>query len=217
MRTEGFRFEEEATSTQGLNHDLLNQSLADIHLEPTEPLHETLQVFWLHASPLRTYRASSSPELSLTGPKFVEDAQEQPHSPGPPLDPAHSHSPNDFSLSQTPLPTQSPTATSQTLTLHHPPLEPLIPDNLNGLHLNTSPSSPNPRPKKRFRKEIEKLGRNLRQKLLCGLFTREITGVHNFWDNLNNGDSSSHALAPLPTNVNEGFREANPNQFPQTL
>uniref|UniRef100_A0A2N9FPK1 Uncharacterized protein n=1 Tax=Fagus sylvatica TaxID=28930 RepID=A0A2N9FPK1_FAGSY len=48
----------------------------------------------------------------------------------------------------------------------------------------TTFSSPhNPRPKKRLRKEIGRIGRNLRQKLLCGLFPREIQEDQQPWAN----------------------------------
>ena len=149
----GFRFEERGTSTQGPTDDLLHQSFADIHLEPTKPLHETLQVFRLHESHYKPYKASTSHELSLIGPKFVEEAQEQPHSPSPPLVSAHSPSPHALSMSQHSSstqrhPNQRPTPTAQTVSLLRLPLEPLIPKELHHSPLNTSPSSPNHRPKK---------------------------------------------------------------------
>jgi transcriptional regulator of met regulon len=38
---------------------------------------------------------------------------------------------------------------------------------------------------KRLRKEIGKLGRNLRHKLLCGFFSHEINGQQLFWESDN--------------------------------
>ena len=91
----------------------------------------------------------------------------------------------------------------------------------------TTFSSPhNPRPKKRLRKEIGRIGRNLRQKLLCGLFPREIQEDQQPWANdlimvvedqlaqmgMEKGNEKDGNIVQSCT---EGFREADPIQLPK--
>ncbi|GMY20178.1 hypothetical protein FCV25MIE_15417 [Fagus crenata] len=77
--------------------------------------------------------------------------------------------------------------TALTLTWTHEPSE-SPPSNTSttppsDIPITTFSSPHNPRPKKRLRKEIGRIGRNLRQKLLCGLFPQEIQEDQQPWAN----------------------------------
>ena len=69
-------------------------------------------------------------------------------------------------------------------------------------------------PKKRFRTDIGRLGRNIRQKLLCGFFSKEGTKFDTIDPPSFNIDSDCHTNAEAPF-YPKGCWEADPNQLPQ--
>ena len=164
---------------------------------------------------------------------MLDTGPNQHHNPGPPLS-------MDLTQSSLPLSLPHPQHPALTLLIYNPSLIPQPQTNLS-LHFPspsllihhepvavtsiTQPSSispPTPRRKKRFRTEIGKLGINLRQKLLCGLFTCELTGYLHYWDldysNLSTSIDDSPPSSTFHNNggiLSQGLREAVPNQLPQ--
>jgi hypothetical protein len=84
-----------------------------------------------------------------------------------------------------------------------------------------TPTSTKPTTRKRLRKEFGRFGRNIRQRLFCGLFSRELTGKQGVLDDesiLGLADTSNPTVvAPTPQDptCDEGLWEANPNQLPE--
>ena len=68
--------------------------------------------------------------------------------------------------------------------------------------------------KKRFRKDFGRLGRNIRQKLLCGFFSKEGTKFDTSEPPSFNFDSAWHTSEEAPF-YPKGCWEADPNQLPQ--
>lgn len=233
MCQDDFHFERGDSSTNPLsqhaneNH-LLEASFAQFHLESNQIV-----------GPIECTSPEIDPTLltTLYGPPITDEAHcpgpldsshfIQPHVPLPPTNLALSlsHSQNlplPFHVAQIPNPPtttnlQTPSANHSISTDDHVSLT---------TTLDSSSSSHNPRPKKRFRKEIGKLGRNLRLKLFCGLFNREITGNQELWEDDifiprdYTPPSSSHNQPQMISNdlslyQSAGFREANTNQLPQ--
>jgi hypothetical protein len=83
------------------------------------------------------------------------------------------------------------------------------------------PSTTNPTTRKRLQKEFGHLGRNIRQRLFYGLFSRELTGKQGVLDDesimglAETSDPTVASPTPQDPNCNEGLWEADPNQLPK--
>ena len=225
MHEAGFRFETGDSSRPShapINEEALELHLAQFHLESNETL------TWLNQThnsiPNKTI--SFKPQISNLAPDFHLG---QPNSPGPPTpDLSTNISPPKTTINNWPKPiSPSPTTQEHQYTPNSPhtytPSSPQSPETSLPLDCTSenNPTSINPKSRKRIRKEIGRLGRNLRQRLFFGLFQREITGTLEIQDE--DSIMGSEETSALPTDTsnpqdpsrNAGFWEADPNQLPK--
>jgi hypothetical protein len=194
-------------SLQVQENRILKSSFAQFHLEPPTSAQPLTQLTCTDSNPDQTQTVdglSNSNEAHYPGPPSLTT----PQSPQP-------HTELQLSLSQTldyppnsiitnPYPTHQhhhipkpPTLTTQDLpcsknSTHSEHTESTIPP------IKSSSSSHKPRPRKRFWKEIGKLGRNHRHKIFCGLFNREISGNQDFWEDDTFISMENHHSSPPP-------------------
>jgi hypothetical protein len=225
MHEAGFRFETGDSSCPShalINEEALELHLAQFHLETNETLN------WLNQThnsiPNKTI--SIKPQISNLAPDFHLG---QPNSPGPPSqDLSTNISPLEPTLNNWPKPINpGPTAQDHPYNpnspLTHTTSAPQLPENSLPLDCTSenNPTSINPKSRKRIRKEFGRLGRNLHQRLFCGLFQREITGTLEIQDEVSIMGSEETSALPMDTSIpqdpsrNAGFWEADPNQLPK--
>ena len=139
-------------------------------------------------------------------------AQDHPYNPNSPL----THTTSTPQLSEISLPLD---CTSE----NNPTSAPQLPKTSlpHDCTPENNPTSINPKSRKRIRKEFGRLGRNLRQRLFCGLFQREITDTLEIQDEDSIMGSEETSALPMDTSIpqdpsrNAGFWEADPNQLPK--
>ena len=221
MHDVGFRFETGDSSRpnqEQMEDEALELHLAQFHIETTETMGCYNQSYPL-CTDHHVHKPNNPDPASIL---------HKPKSPGP----QHQHlittNPPPIHINQkTRLTHQTPSPTAQ-----------VNPNNLHSSPPQTQPppiSPGNPPPliplpdiphsttntRKRFRKEVGRLGRNIRRRLFCGLFKRELTGKHadldadsmlGFDEIL---DYTTAAPTPQDPTQDDGFWEADPNQLPQ--
>ena len=185
MHEAGFHFETGDSSRPShapINEEALELHLAQFHLETTKTLTWLTQTH--NTTPNRTILLN--PQISNLAPEFHLG---QPNSPGPPpqnlstnISPLEQPTVNNWPKPITPGPMAHDHLYNPNSPLTHTTSSPQLP--VNSLPLDctseNTPTSINPKTRKRIRKEFGRLGRNLRQRLFCGLFQREITGTLEF-------------------------------------
>uniref|UniRef100_A0A2N9H6E1 CCHC-type domain-containing protein n=1 Tax=Fagus sylvatica TaxID=28930 RepID=A0A2N9H6E1_FAGSY len=187
MHEAGFRFETGDSSHPShapINEEALELHLAQFHLETTETL------TWLTQTHITTPNRTIllNPQISNLKPEFHLG---QPNSPGPPpqnlftnISPLEQSTLNNWPKPITPGPMAHDHLYNPNSPLTHTTSSPRSP--VNSLPLDytseNTPTSINPKTRKRIRKEFGRLGRNFCQRLFCGLFQRELTGTLEFQD-----------------------------------
>ena len=226
MNNAGFNFEagDSSRTTQAPHEeDALELHLTQFHLETTESL------TWLNQThiTLPNQTILINPRTNNLAPKIHFDP---PNSPGPPLQtcltatsplmqPNHNTWPISNNLGPMVHDHPNPPDTCPI----HTPSSPLSPEHTLPIASppKTPPTSLHPTTRKRIRKEF-RLGQNIRQRLFCGLFQRELTGKQDSLDEdsvMGLEEASPPHIAtstPQVSTRNEGLWEADPNQLPQT-
>ena len=196
MHSDEFRFEEGEPSQTALEcreEDNMGTHRTILQTATCDTGHAALILTWIQDSTGINFHQLSRPNnLSLQSPLSLL----QPNCPGPPhstnqpilasMDLTNKPNPNpDHSIYH--VQTQSSNliftidSSSSTSSDNSP-----SPNTAPLIHsenpITSSQSSHNPRPKKRIRKKLGWLGRNLRQRLFCGLFSRDDVEEHHQWD-----------------------------------
>jgi hypothetical protein len=226
MHDAGFHFEAGDSSHPShapIKEEALELHLAQFHLETTESL------TWLNqthtTTPNRTILLN--PQTNNLAPQFHLG---EPNSPGSPFHNSFTNTLphvqptlNNWSKSSKPGPMAHEPINNPNSPLTHTMSSPQPPANSLPLAYTpeNTPTSINPNTRKRIRKEFGRLGRNIHQRLFCGLFQRELIGKQEFQDEdfimgLEKASAPHIDTSTLqdPTR-NEGLWEADPNQLPK--
>uniref|UniRef100_A0A2N9FWA6 CCHC-type domain-containing protein n=1 Tax=Fagus sylvatica TaxID=28930 RepID=A0A2N9FWA6_FAGSY len=236
MNRDEFRFEAGEPSQTALEcqeEEAIDSHRTILQAATCETGHAALTLTWLQDSTgIDLHQFSRPTNLSLQSPLSLL----QPNCPGPPHSTnqpmiAHMEHTNRPNPTIDHVQTQSSNliftldSSSSTSSDSLPPPT-MSPSTHSGNPITSSQSSHNPRPKKRFRKEFGWLGRNLRQRLFCGLFSRAAAEEQHQWDidsimvvedrfaQLDMANGSAHPITSY-SSQSDGFWEADPLQLPQ--
>ena len=219
MHDARFRFEAGDSSRppqSSFEDEALELHLAQFHIETTD----TMPWFNLHTTINDQHvPRPNNPKLLL----------HKPNSPGPPFQnllttnppPMHStHTSWSIPYASGPQAHANPNSLDSPLPqTQHSPLSLVNPSPL--LSLPDIPHNTTTTTRKRLRKEFRRLGRNIRQRLFCGLFRRELTGKQKGLDAESImgfdeiSESTNAATTPQDPTQEDGFWEADPNQLPK--
>ncbi len=218
----------------------LNPTETQTQIQPFQPPQvDQIPSDW--QTPLGLTHTSSASLLNLV--LLSQDQTQQPYCPGPPtnlvstISPPLLDEPDPHTTDPNPTlgpynelidPNQNLIFTLDSYSTSSPPDSPshdTSPPSDNPLfcsHPNHSPTN-----KKRIRKDLGKFGRNLRQRLFCGLFKCECFEAQENWEDdpimavedqlaqLESTSGKDHTSALSNANHSQGFWEADPNQLPK--